>query len=125
MTGLAHRGWELADYGRHIIHPLREAGYWSALVGEQHVSRDPEVLGYDHVVDITTNHVKSIAPAALELLRSRPPQPFFLSIGFETHREFFEPSSVRDALYGSPPGQLPDTPATRTDMAAFKASGAR
>jgi arylsulfatase A-like enzyme len=123
MMGLAHRGWELSDYGRHIVHPLREAGYWSALIGEQHVSRDPAVLGYDHVVDIGTTRVHSIAPAALQLLRSHPPEPFFLSIGFfETHREFFEPSSVRDALYGAPPGQLPDTPATRADMAAFKAS---
>ncbi len=123
MTGLAHRGWQLADYGRHIIHPLRAAGYWSALVGEQHISRDPALLGYDHVVDIGTNKVHSIAPAALQLLRSRPPQPFFLSIGFfETHREFFEPSSVRDALYGAPPTHLPDTAATRADMAAFKAS---
>ena len=72
------------------------------------------MLGYDHVVDVGTTKVHSIAPAALELLRSRPRQPFFLSIGFfETHREFFEPSSVRDALYGAPPGQLPDTAATR------------
>ncbi len=123
MTGLAHRGWELVEYGRHIIHPLRAAGYWSALIGEQHISRDPAVLGYDHVVDIGTTRAHSIAPAALQLLRSRPPQPFFLSIGFfETHREFFEPSSVRDALYGAPPPQLPDTAITRTDMAAFKAS---
>lgn len=123
MTGLAHRGWTLADYGRHIVHPLRAAGYWSALVGEQHLSTDPGVLGYDHVVDIETTKVHSIAPAALQLLRSRPPQPFFASIGFfETHREFFEPSSVRDALYGAPPFQLPDTAATRADMAAFKAS---
>jgi N-sulfoglucosamine sulfohydrolase len=27
MTGLAHRGWKLDDYGRHLVHPLREAGY--------------------------------------------------------------------------------------------------
>ncbi|WCB95223.1 Ulvan-active sulfatase [Baekduia alba] len=123
MTGLAHRGWKLNDYGRHIVHPLREAGYWSALIGEQHLSEDPNVLGYDHVVDIGSTRVHSIAPAALQLLRSRPPQPFFLSIGFfETHREFFEPSSVRDALYGAPPAHLPDTPETRSDMASFKAS---
>jgi N-sulfoglucosamine sulfohydrolase len=123
MMGLAHRGWQLHDYGRHIVHPLRRAGYWSALIGEQHLSVDPDVLGYDHVVDIGTTRVHSIAPAALQLLRSRPPQPFFLSIGFfETHREFFEPSSVRDALYGSPPPHLPDTPETRSDMASFKAS---
>ncbi len=123
MSGLAHRGWQLADYGRHIVHPLREAGYWSALVGEQHLSLDPALLGYDHVVDIGTNRAHSIAPAALELLRSGPSQPFFLSIGFfETHREFFQPSSVRDALYGAPPAHLPDAAETRADMAAFKAS---
>jgi N-sulfoglucosamine sulfohydrolase len=123
MTGLAHRGWELTDPGRHLVHPLREAGYWSALVGEQHVSRDPQTLGYDHIVDIGTTKVHSIAPAARKLLRSRPPEPFFASIGFfETHREFFEPSSVRDALYGAPPSHLPDTPETRDDMACFKAS---
>ena len=123
MTGLAHRGWKLRDYGRHIVHPLREVGYWSALVGEQHISAHPDVLGYDHVVEIGTTRVHSIAPAALQLLRSRLPRPFFLSIGFfETHREFFEPSSVRDALYGAPPTQLPDTADTRADMAAFKAS---
>jgi N-sulfoglucosamine sulfohydrolase len=123
MTGLAHRGWELYDYSRHILHPLREAGYWSALVGEQHLARDASVLGYDHLVEMGTTKVHSIAPAAIQLLRSQPPEPFFLSVGFfETHREFFEPSSVRDALYGAPPAHLPDTPETRTDMAAFKAS---
>jgi N-sulfoglucosamine sulfohydrolase len=123
MTGLAHRGWVLNDYGRHIVHPLREAGYWSALIGEQHLSIDPGVLGYDHVVDIGTTRVHSIAPAARQLLASRPPEPFFLSVGFfETHREFFEPSSVRDALYGAPPAHLPDTAETRADMASFKAS---
>src|SRR6202012_718781 len=77
MTGLAHRGWKLRDYGRHIVHPLREVGYWSALVGEQHVSAEPSVLGYDHVVEIGTTRVHSIAPAALQLLRSRLPRPFF------------------------------------------------
>jgi N-sulfoglucosamine sulfohydrolase len=123
MTGLAHRGWTLNDYGRHIVHPLREAGYWSALIGEQHLSLDPAMLGYDHVVDIGTTRVHSIAPAAMQLLRSRPKEPFFLSVGFfETHREYFEPSSVRDALYGQPPSHLPDTPETRSDMASFKAS---
>jgi N-sulfoglucosamine sulfohydrolase len=123
MMGLAHRGWSLNDYGRHVLHPLRGIGYWSALIGEQHISSDPSVLGYDDVVDIGTTRADAIAPAALELLRNHPPQPFFLSVGFfETHREFFQPSSVRDALYGAPPNHLPDTAVTRADMAAFKAS---
>jgi arylsulfatase A-like enzyme len=123
MMGLAHRGFELFDYSEHIVHTLREAGYWSALIGEQHLSRDPGVLGYDHVVDIAPTHVEAVAPATVELLASAPREPWFLSVGFfETHREYFEPTSVRDALYSLPPDNLPDTPETRRDIAAYKAS---
>jgi arylsulfatase A-like enzyme len=67
--------------------------------------------------------VETVAPAAVGLLNNRPPQPFFLSVGFfETHREYFAPTSIRDALYSLPPGNLPDTPETRRDMASYKAS---
>jgi arylsulfatase A-like enzyme len=123
MTGLAHRGWTLNDYNQHIVHTLREAGYWSGLVGEQHLSVDPEILGYDHVADIDTTRVESVAPAAVALLRKHPAQPFFLSVGFfETHREYFPSTSIRDSLYSLPPNNLPDTPETRQDMASYKAS---
>src|SRR5215203_4163746 len=123
MMGLAHRGFELFDYGHHLVHTLREAGYWSGLIGEQHLSRDPAVLGYDRVIESDTNHVGYVAPAAVQLIADRPPEPFFLSVGFfETHREYFEPTSVRDALYSLPPANLPDTPETRRDMASYKAS---
>ena len=123
MIGLAHRGFELYDYGHHLVHTLRDAGYWTGLIGEQHLSRDPDVLGYDHVVDIDNHHVDEVAPAALQLIAERPSDPFFLSIGFfETHREYFEPTSVRDSLYSLPPANLPDTAETRRDMASYKAS---
>jgi N-sulfoglucosamine sulfohydrolase len=46
-----------------------------------------------------------------------------MSVGFfETHRDFSAPTSVRDTLYSLPPSNLPDQPATRRDMAEFKAS---
>jgi N-sulfoglucosamine sulfohydrolase len=123
MLGLAHRGYRLADYDHHLVHTLRDAGYWSALVGEQHVAADPDDIGYDRVVDIDHHRAEAVAPATAALLREPTPEPFFLSVGFfETHREYFEPTSVRDALYSLPPANLPDTPATRRDMAAFKAS---
>jgi N-sulfoglucosamine sulfohydrolase len=123
MLGLAHRGFGLDDPGQHWLHTLRAAGYWTAMVGEQHISADPEELGYDRVVDADTSHAHVVAPAAVALLRDRPRQPFFLSVGFfETHRDYFEPTSVRDALYSVPPANLPDSPVTRRDMAAFKQS---
>src|SRR5215213_3371269 len=123
MNGLAHRGFALSDVRQHVVHTLRDAGYWTAMVGEQHVSADAADIGYDVVVDSETTRAHDVGPAAAALLRDRPPLPFFLSVGFfETHRDFFEPTSVRDALYSAPPENLPDTPVTRRDMAAFKAS---
>jgi N-sulfoglucosamine sulfohydrolase len=123
MIGLAHRGFELFDYGHHLVHTLRRAGYHSELIGEQHISRDKSVIGYDRVHEIDTNRVDDVAPVAVDVLRNAPQEPFFLSVGFfETHRSYFEPSSVRDTLYSLPPAYLPDVPETRQDMAAFKAS---
>src|SRR3954452_18926147 len=125
MLGLAHRGYRLTYPERHLVHTLRAAGYWSALIGEQHLSIDPHDVGYDHVEDLDTTKVRDVAPAARRLIAERADQsaPFFLSVGFfETHREYFEPSSVRDALYSRPPENIVDTPMTRRDTASFKAS---
>src|SRR4051794_16217312 len=123
MLGLAHRGWELNDYRQHIVHTLRAGGYWSGLIGEQHIAKRPDVIGFDRVEKVDSSRVDDIAPLTIDLLQDGLPEPFFLSVGFfETHREYFEPSSIRDALYSQPPGNLPDAPETRRDMAAFKAS---
>jgi arylsulfatase A-like enzyme len=119
MLGLAHRGWSLNDYRHHIVHTLRTVGYHSTLIGEQHISKRPDIIGYDRVVKISTTRVNDVAPAAIEFLTGPPPEPFFLSVGFfETHRRFFTPApgaehSVR------PPANLQDTPETRLDMASF------
>jgi arylsulfatase A-like enzyme len=123
MLGLAHRGWALNDYRQHLVHPLREgAGYRSVLIGEQHISKDPAVIGYDEVIEVDSHHADEVAPIAIEALRTTP-EPFFMSVGFfETHRDFAVPTSVRDTLYSLPPPNLPDTERTRADMAAFKAS---
>jgi N-sulfoglucosamine sulfohydrolase len=123
MMGLAHRGWSLRDYRHHIVHTLRKAGYTSTLIGEQHISKRPDVIGYDEVMKIPTNRVESVAPLAMEVLRRPRDRPLFLSVGFfETHREFLPPGALRDVLYSKPPANLPDTPEVRADVAAFKAS---
>jgi len=125
MEGLAHRGWELRDYGQHWVHTLRRAGYHSILVGEQHISKDPAVIGYDEVIKVESNKAEDVAPLTIEALRGaqRTDKPWFMSVGFfETHRDFSAPTSVRDTLYSLPPSNLPDLPATRRDMAQFKAS---
>jgi len=123
MFGLAHRGFALNDYKQHILHTLRGAGYYSALLGLQHIARDPAAIGYDKVMPFPGNHVEDVAPAAAEFLRGSHAAPFFLDVGFfETHREFRKPGPKEDPRYSIPPAPIPDTAETRADMAAFKAS---
>jgi arylsulfatase A-like enzyme len=67
--------------------------------------------------------VELVAPEAVRVLKQGIPEPWFLSVGFfETHRSWFEPTSMRDVLYSLTPPNLPDTPAVREDVAAFKSS---
>ena len=123
MTGLAHRGFSLRDYGEHWVHTLRGAGYYTALAGVQHVARKPEKIGYDELLESKGRNVRHVAPAAVEFLGREHDRPFFLAIGFtETHRAFPEPGPDEDPRFGRPPLPLPDTPEVREDMAAFKAS---
>lgn len=122
MLGLAHRGFSLNDYSKHLLHTLRPHGYFSALSGMQHIKhgQDPwKAIGYDaHLGETAEAEIK-----AAEFLRGKPAGPFFLNVGFfETHREFPEITPAQDPRYCLPPAPLPDTPGTRLDMARFKRS---
>ncbi|HEY1340740.1 MAG TPA: sulfatase, partial [Bryobacteraceae bacterium] len=131
MLGLAHRGFSLNRYSEHILHTLRPHGYRSVLAGIQHIANDPAKIGYDEVhaaypyesTDRRPVRLQDVVDAGVRFLKSAPKQPFFLDVGFrETHREFPPPGPAEDARFAQPPAPIPDTPATRADMSAFKAS---
>jgi arylsulfatase A-like enzyme len=123
MLGLAHRGFSLNDYKKHIVHTLRTAGYHSTLAGLQHVAAKPETIGYDEILRPKTTSAVDVAPGAAAFLDRKPGQPFFLDVGFfETHREYPKPTSADDPRYIQPPVPIPDTGQTRQDMAAYHAS---
>jgi len=125
MLGLAHRGFALNDPRQHLANFLKTQGYETILSGVQHETVAAKVpqLGYQRVLETKGNRGPAVADAAAAFLGSQPKAPFFLSCGFvETHREFPAPGPAEDARYTLPPSTLPDTPATRADMAAFKAS---
>jgi len=123
MFGLVNRGFSLNDYEHHILHTLRrEANYYSALIGLQHIAAKSETIGYDYWQDIPGNHVEHVTPAAVKFLRNRPRQPFWLEVGyFETHRPY-RIAPTPNARYTRPPEPIPDVPQTRQDMANFHAS---
>lgn len=119
MLGLAHRGFGLNDYSRHIVHALRANGYTSSLAGVQHVAADPAVIGYDRVLEVQ-GRGEGITRAACQFLDGAPKQPWFLSVGYgRTHRPFPPAAPADDVRYCLPPAPLPDTPRTRRDMAEF------
>ena len=121
MIGLAHRGFSLNDYSRHILHTLRKAGYTSVLSGHQHIASGPDsplkIIGYDRYL----GDGEVAQEKAAEFLDNAPKQPFFLSVGFlETHRPFPTEKLKDDPRCCLPPAPVPDTPETRHDLAGFK-----
>jgi len=133
MLGLAHRGFSLNDYRKHILHILRDAGYESVLAGIQHIApRDGvERIGFDKILptmnDFTSDRsfqrTVGVVPRAVAYINSRPAKPFFLDVGFhETHRPFAEATPEDDPRYTRPPMPILDVPETRADFAAYRAS---
>ncbi len=125
MIGLAHRGFRLNDYSRHLIHTLRPAGYYTALAGVQHVAGTEETIGYDAILGAgdRRERYRRTEHDAADFLRKPPARPFFLSVGFEeTHRAYPEPGPEDEPEFCQPPAPLPDEPETRYDMAAFRTS---
>jgi len=123
MLGLAHRGFALNDYRKHLLYTLRDAGYVSVLGGLQHIAAKPETIGYDEILPHASTHVADVAPAVVSFLNRKQTKPFFLDVGFqETHREYPKPTAADDPRYTQPPSILPDTPETRLDMASYHAS---
>jgi N-sulfoglucosamine sulfohydrolase len=128
MEGLAHRGWSLNDYKMHMLHTLKDAGYYSALSGVQHVASHQEgepykTIGYDEQI----GHAQEAELKAASFIRNYDKdQPFFLAVGFgETHRDFPEHEEQDNPNYLQPPAPLPDTPETRKDMADYIAIARR
>lgn len=133
MLGLAHRGFPMSDYRYHIVQTLKENGYYTASAGVEHTAPDIMQIGYDAILSgHDTNYPEqSTKPnaigGAINFLKERPSQPFFLSVGLnETHRPFppAEPESypAEDARYTLPVSPFPDHPITRNDTADFKAA---
>ena len=81
-------------------------------------------IGYDRDRRRSTPRTRHVAPAAAALLRDAPSAPFFLSRRLlrDPPRVLRADLGARRALLARRPPNLPDTPETRRDMAAYKAS---
>lgn len=134
MLGLAHRGFEMNDYSKHLARYLKTQGYETALCGVQHeVARDKiKLLQYDHIPIPATvaehpddgcrkiEFDKSNCAEAVNFIKAEHQKPFFLSFGmYSTHRTFPLALQGVNPNYVLPVAKLPDNPDTRYDMAGF------
>jgi arylsulfatase A-like enzyme len=144
MLGLAHRGFSMGDYDRHLATYLSEHGFETVLSGQQHeVSREGldrheaarEVLGYDRTLEGDESAVEdrdldgndstprdlANATAAADYAREREgDDPFFLSLGlYNTHQPMPLDQTTVDPDRVQPPAPLPDVEPVRREMAAY------
>ncbi|MCU6710741.1 sulfatase [Paenibacillus sp. J5C_2022] len=127
MLGLAHRGFQMSDYSRHLVRYLNSNGYETALFGEQHEAPRTEMIGYHKVVKYS--HEDSVkrdmlhAEAAADYIGMHHDKPLFLSLGlFNTHRDFPAIGSDINPDYVMPPSPLYDTKESREDFAGYLTS---
>ncbi|MBD3244202.1 MAG: sulfatase-like hydrolase/transferase [Chitinivibrionales bacterium] len=148
MLGLAHRGFSLNDYSKHLAAYLTSNGYETALCGVQHEAgwKRKSELGYTRMLEPDPvdqelarrrleqrgfeghqinggMHIvndRSKVPAVTRFLREKKDKPFFLSFGMvSTHRDFPKADRDIDPNYLQPPTPIHDNAETRADMAEF------
>jgi len=119
MTGLQHRGWSITDRHPTLAGTLRDAGYDTLCIGEQHIAADPRALGYQQVLCPDSSDPAQVADTMIDQLDATG-RPFFASVGFwQTHRTSWRGANgpTQPALAG-----LPDDPVVRADFARLRAS---
>ena len=107
MLGLAHRGFSMTDYRRHIVHTLRDAGYHSVLAGLQHVAAKPEQIGYDEILHPATTQAADVAPQAVAFLNTKPPGRFSWIGLLRNPPRISEAQAEDDPRYIQPPSPIP------------------
>lgn len=140
MLGLGNRGFQIHDYGTHLVQRLNHEGYHTVLCGVQHEYgryKDHQggaaIIGYQE--NITTNcqgyQDKDLVQwdehntsALCEWLDGNKTEPFFISMGFfSTHREYPDIQMQEEALRDIKlPAFLEDTMEVRKDFAGHMQS---
>lgn len=134
MIGLAHRGFQMSDYSKHLAQYLKKHGYETALCGIQHEAPDVDMLGYSRILgnqqfDMAVFDFDSEswdlenALAVAKYVKEEKDQPFFLSFGmFNTHLNFPPTKRRHNPNYVQVPHPLFENQENRELMAGYHTS---
>ena len=94
------------------------------MIGEQHIAKRPDVIGYDRVVKVETTRVECGRADRDRPDRERPAASRGSSRSGSSRPTASSSRRRRSATccYSRPPENIPDHPDTRRDMASYKAS---
>ena len=103
-----------------LLHHFREAGYTNVLNQRAMVLNEPDVLGFEKVLE---SENRSLVDSAIEYLQNDAPQsekPFLLWTSFfETHRRWGADYDAATVDRIELPAYVPDSDVARKDLATF------
>ena len=109
-----------------LLHHFREAGYTTVLNQRAMVLNEPDVLGFDQVLE---SENRSLVDSAVEYLQNGAPhseRPFLLWTSFmETHRRWGADYEAPIVERIEVPAYMPDSDLARKDLATFAKQVAR
>lgn len=123
VLGLAHAhfGWRLHEGEQHIAALLGETGYHTALFGLQHVTYQPETLGFAEIA--VDRPADQVVENFASFLKARPQdEPFYAEVNFfEPHRPWeFGGVQPDESLGVWVPPYLPESAECRGELAALQ-----
>jgi arylsulfatase A-like enzyme len=129
MLGLAHLGFEMNDYSKHMANFFKTAGMETVLCGVQHELHDGTKIGYDKVLQKTPRSKNfqydvDNSKLAADYIKNTK-KPFFMWFGmFANHRKYIALENELtqrkvDPKYVALPHVIFDTGESRTDMAEY------
>ena len=118
----AHFAWRYNEGEVHIAQRFKEAGYRTVLAFSQHVTNDPESVGFDELLKGAPAPENGEQAAGIIAGHDPASGPLYMQAGFfEPHRPWSGHGIEPDTSKGvSVPGYLPDIPEAREEFAALQ-----
>jgi arylsulfatase A-like enzyme len=123
LNGLTHRGFALKDGINTVVHQFQKSGYRTMLLGLQHETNDPKLLGYQEILASSFYSPWIYLSDDIEDVfqdLAHETRPWWLTLGLEElHRPWRPKADPVDSSTINIPKYLPDTPEVRDDLAEF------